>query len=305
MKFLQSLDILPSSIQCPGPLVDGKRTSPCGHPMSLRPTKDRKDGMVWRCRKKHVVGQGKNKKNVNNVKVSIRFNTWLQDSNLSLQKIVEFIYLWAQGYSNANIHHELKLSHATIIEWTAYFRDICQYHVMKSSTTIGGEGVHVEIDESKFGRRKYYKGKRVLGQWIFGGREVKDKSKIFMVPVKRRDARTLLPLIIRWIAKGSIIHSDCWKAYSKINKLGYTHVTVNHSKEFKNKATGACTNRIESEWRHAKVSLPPYGVHKGLHAGYLSEFMWKRMHYKEDLFLMLLKHINEAYVGGHFTCMNK
>ena len=61
-----------------------------------------------------------------------------------------------------------------------------------------------------------------------------------MVPVNKRDAKTLLPIIEKWIAKGSIIHSDCWKAYNELKSMGYEHVTVNHSKEFFNKETAAC-----------------------------------------------------------------
>lgn len=36
---------------------------------------------------------------------------------------------------------------------------------------IGGPGRTVEIDESKFGKRKYHRGKRVDGVWVFGGIE--------------------------------------------------------------------------------------------------------------------------------------
>ena len=100
----------------------------------------------------------------------------------------------------------------------------------------------VEIDESKFGERKYYQGHKVEGQWVFGGREKYDKTTTFMVPVHNRKGSTLLPIIQKWIKPGSIIHSDCWKAYSKLSKLGYTHVTVNHSKEFKNVQSATCTN---------------------------------------------------------------
>ena len=102
-----------------------------------------------------------------------------------------------------------------------------------------------------------------------------DKSKVFMVPVTNRKKETLLPLIQKWIKTGTIIHSDCWKAYNYIPKLGYTHVTVNHSKEFINEHNAACTNSIESDWRHAKVMLPRYGVQRGLHSAYLAEFMWR------------------------------
>ena len=79
---------------------------------------------------------------------------------------------------------------------------------------------------------KYYRGHKVDGQWVFGGREKYNKSKIVMAPVNKRDVKTLLPIIAKWIAKGSIIHSDCWKAYNQLENMGYQHVTVNHSKQF-------------------------------------------------------------------------
>ena len=34
---------------------------------------------------------------------------------------------------------------------------------------IGGEGHHIQVDESKFGTTKYGKGRRVQGVWVLGG----------------------------------------------------------------------------------------------------------------------------------------
>jgi len=36
---------------------------------------------------------------------------------------------------------------------------------------IGGNGLIVEIDEAKFGRRKYNRGRLITGQWLLGGIE--------------------------------------------------------------------------------------------------------------------------------------
>lgn len=123
------------------------------------------------------------------------------------------------------------------------------------SEMLGGPGVHIEIDESKFGKRKYHRGRRVDGVWVFGGIE-RNSDRMFMECVERRDAETLTGIIKRWVKPGTTVHSDCWKAYSGMEQMGYIHKTVNHSREFLNRETGACINRIESIWRAVKASLP-------------------------------------------------
>ena len=65
------------------------------------------------------------------------------------------------------------------------------------SQKIGGEGKIVQIDKSKFGKRKYHPGHHVEGQWVFGGIE-RDSRKCFMVAVDKRDEATLLLLGTRF-----------------------------------------------------------------------------------------------------------
>ena len=263
--------------------------------MELKLTNDNRDKYMWRCRKVHTVVKQDKTYKCKDVKLSIRHNSWLVDSKLKLEIIVEFMYLWSQAFSIKEIMHELRLTNKIVIEWSTFLRECCISTIIDASEAIGGNSVEVEIDESKFGKRKYHGGHRVEGQWVFGGREKYDKSKLFMIPVANRKAATLKKLIKKWIKPRSIIHSDCSKAYSKLSQMGYTHVTVNHSKEFMNLETAACTNAIESEWRHTKLLMPRYGVHKGLHAGYLAEFMWRRKYHNSDKLLQLIRDVNTSY----------
>ena len=53
------------------------------------------------------------------------------------------------------------------------------------------------------------------GQLVFGGVE-RGSGRCFLVPVEKRDAATLLPLIHEYIAPGTTIYSDKWAAYNKI-----------------------------------------------------------------------------------------
>eukprot|EP00731_Ephydatia_muelleri_P000140 Em0001g140a len=111
----------------------------------------------------------------------------------------------------------------TIVDWKNFCRDICLEYFIRNPVVIGGPGQTVEIDECLLVRRKYNVGHQVREQWVFGGYDVATKVG-FMVPVDRRDAATLLPIIQKYIAPGTTIISDLWAAYNTIGTLGYQHL---------------------------------------------------------------------------------
>ena len=84
----------------------------------------------------------------------------------------------------------------------------------------------VQIDESKFGKRKYNRGRRRGGQWVWGGVHVERGSdEVFMQIAPSRDAATLLPVIIANVKPGTEIYTDEWRSYSRLNRRGYTYTT--------------------------------------------------------------------------------
>ena len=95
------------------------------------------------------------------------------------------------------------------------------------SEKIGGPNKTLEIDESKFGKRKNGRGHPVKGQGVFGGVE-RESGKTFLVPVPDRSAETLMAVIEAWIEPGIAVVSDCWGAYRNLDAQGYTHLTANH-----------------------------------------------------------------------------
>ena len=77
---------------------------------------------------------------------------------------------------------------------------------------------------------------------------------------------------------------------------GYSHSTVNHSIEFKNKEISACTNLIESTWNAVKKRLPKYKTQKQLYDSYLVEYIIRKkylndVHEKNGKFLDLIKRV--------------
>ena len=105
------------------------------------------------------------------------------------------------------------------------------FWALQQGNQIGGVGFHVEIDKSKFGKRKYNEGRVIEGQWVFGG-ICHETRELFMVPMPTRDRDTLLSIIKEKILPGTTIISDCWKAYNCLEADGYKHFKVNHSVNF-------------------------------------------------------------------------
>ncbi|XP_028416130.1 uncharacterized protein LOC114543892 [Dendronephthya gigantea] len=212
---------------------------------------------------------------------------------MTLDEVLKFTYWWCCDMKQNEIHHELNIASNTAVDWDSFCRETCEVTLIEREEQIGGPGKTVQIDESKFGKRKCHRGHRVEGQWVFGGIE-EESRRSFMVAVDKRHEATLLPLIKKHIAKETTIVSDCWKAYSKLELNGYQHRLVNHSKEFVNE-DGFHTNKIEGHWRQAKSKLPCFGVRKLAFSSYLAEFLWRYENKGKDLFSIFLNDIKKIY----------
>ena len=233
----------------------------------------------------------------------MKFGSWFDKANLRYETILKITYCWWRNFSNDNTEHECGVGDDSVINWFNFCREICEAVLENDDDggKIGGKGVKVEIDESKFGKRYQHKGRAVDGVWVFGGIEEQNRKNCFFEVVEKRDAATLIDVITRRIRPGSIIVSDCWKAYSSIPDLpgyDYQHLTVNHSVEFVNKDTGACTNHIEATWHALKMKKKGRGgMAKTLIDGYFAEFIFRRKYLEDraEPFFFFLECIAKVY----------
>lgn len=265
---------------------EGTNLCPQGHTLKL-------SNGTWRCQKKYFANK---RYQTCAFKVSMRYGTFFDKSKLPILSICKFVNLWVDNVESRVIQKQVEIAKEACTNWSSYCREVLFDAMILQRVPVGGPGRTVEIDESKFGKRKYHRGHPVEGQWVFGGMELESK-RVFMVPVEKRDSQTLLAVIKEWILPGTIIMSDCWKAYDCLTDEGYIHLKVNHSLQFVNSDNGACTNHIEASWNAAKRSINASGRRKELYAGYLAKYMFNKTCrlMKLDPFVEFLRYAGVLY----------
>ena len=146
-------------------------------------------------------------------------------------------------------------SRATIANWYDKFRMVINHEVSElynDSGSIGGHGQTVQIDESKFGKRKYNRGYMVDGHWVFGVVDEKTKQlRLNLVPDNARTRQNMQGLIESMIKPGTRIVSDSFSSYKYLDNepSECTHESVNHSVEnvaYDEEGNKIHTNLIES-----------------------------------------------------------
>ncbi|KAA8494659.1 putative transposase-like protein [Porphyridium purpureum] len=212
--------------------------------------------------------------------------------NLAFHDVLFCVFLWLHCLCATQISELTGLARSSVRSILVHVRQcMVEYNAMHEAP-IGGQDVIVEIDESKFGKRKYHRGHRVDGVWVLAGVERTEERRLFMTVVPNRTTRTLIPIIQQRVHPGSIIHTDCWKSYF-ILKYHPTlrHYTVNHEMHFKDPVTGVHTNTVEGTWRAVKATMPDSAYDGNRVNLYLEEFIWRRINHGRvwEAFMRVLK----------------
>ena len=160
IQWLQLRNLLASECSC----------SKCGSECRLVP---RRGSYSWRCPSKGCQAFR-----------NIRDSSFFAKSHLKLETLIELMYFWstqvrpltlslalplvlllftASQVSVSDAAKEAGVSKRMAIDWFNFCRDVCGQYFLDHPIIIGGPGTVVEIDESKFGKRKYHRGRVVDG----------------------------------------------------------------------------------------------------------------------------------------------
>jgi IS1 family transposase len=221
--------------------------------------------------------------------ISIFAHTFFARNHLRCSDIILIGYLWLCGSNYTVIQNIMDCSPNTISRYTKLFRQLIIDNIDEEDEVIGGDGIIVEVDESKFHSRK-----EAGGIWVIGGIEKTEEKKCFFKVVNQRDARTIREIISRHIKPGSIVVTDIWRGYQNIEDFNVTHETVNHGENFVDPISGLHTNTIEGTWAGLKLKIRPCNRSSDLISDHLLEFIWRRKN-RDDLWNGLLDALRDYY----------
>lgn len=257
-------DVAIKSLMSLGAMRSTRACQKCGDDMVciLNPKK-----RVFRC----------NKELCGKPEVSCRKSSLFYGSMLPCKKVMRLARSWLQNDSRETASQSAKVNRESVTVWYSRFRELVAEVLAECKLMLGGPGVIVEVDETKLGKRKYHRGHRVEGVWVVCGVERTDEKRAFCVHVKSRDKGTLRRVVSENVAEGSIVYTDCWKGYNGIAEhCKVHHCTVNHSRYFKDPATGVCTNGVEGLNSALKAAVIRQHRTEKFAGTSVAAYIWKR-----------------------------
>ncbi|KAL0879263.1 hypothetical protein ABMA27_003043 [Loxostege sticticalis] len=216
-------------------------------------------------------------------KISRTTGTFFENIKIELVHVFYLMYAFAQKWREM-------FNRATINDWFNYCREsIVIYQMDKNECVgkIGGPGKIVQIDESKFGKRKYNRARHIEGHWVLG--MIEDGSedlRLEVCPDNIRSAEVLEPLIKKHVEVGTTIHTDYWRAYDCLAEHGYTH------------KKSITPTLIESQWRAVKRFFKKDNLNNVENfSDVILEYLWRQnmLKFKKDKFLELINAIKYVY----------
>jgi transposase len=185
------------------------------------------------------------------------------------------IFLFANsknGVSGKELQRQLGVTYKTAWRMAKQIRLLLQHSRGPLSNTV-------ELDETYYGGRTHGKtGRGASGKTpIFG--MVERKGDVIAKVVPNAKASSLIPLVEENVKEGSMLMTDEYHAYKRLEWMGYGHKTVHHSaKQYVKK--DIYTNTIEGFWSQLKRSI--HGTYHSVSPKYLqsyvNEFAWRYNH---------------------------
>ncbi len=153
-------------------------------------------------------------------------------------------------------------------------RELIAWHLAQETPFFEGQ---VEVDESYFGGvRKGKRGRGAAGKSVVFGL-LKRAGKVHTTMLTNTTSKTLVGLIREHVQPDSVVYTDSYRSYDKLDVSEFRHHRINHREQFAQRHNHI--NGIENFWNQAKRHLRRYnGIPKAHFHLFLKECEWRFNH---------------------------
>ena len=197
---------------------------------------------LWRCTNSTKVPKRK-KRHTCSFSIADQTGTFLENNQLDKWQVLLFINLFVQKrWSHSSATRNLGITQQTSVSWRHFCSEVC-LKWLDHQEPIGGCGKIVEIGTTLFPSKndKFEQDSKVSSVWLLGGIE-RDSNKKFAVALPEPlstgeqghdlDGGILIPLIVKHVMPGTIIHTNNSLAYRCLTEAGFHHYTADHKEKF-------------------------------------------------------------------------
>ncbi len=157
--------------------------------------------------------------------------------------------------------------------------------------------LHANVYKRSSAKRRYGRTGNRSGQILFGAVQRGGAVKVWHV--KSAGARVIKPLIRDHIAEGTLVHTDGYKAYRTLPKMGYEHKWTDHG-ALQFFTPDSSTQNIENVWSHFKRGIK--GAYRHVEPKYLqayaNEYAWRYSNRNQvNMFWALMGQVERDETG--------
>ncbi|KAI8083937.1 hypothetical protein BDF21DRAFT_337793, partial [Thamnidium elegans] len=99
--------------------------------------------------------------------------------NLAVNKVLYILFMWVKKAPQGYIVDTIGCFHQTVRKVINGIQQVIQEDLSMEDDLM------IEIDESKFGKRKHNRSHRVEGVWVIGGVERTPERKVFVITAQQ------------------------------------------------------------------------------------------------------------------------
>lgn len=203
-------------------------------------------------------------------------------------------------YSTEYAAFETGLSKKAVVFWYMKFRRVCSGHFRLHPILLGGFQMVVECDETFMSRRHGRRGRRVRRNptWVIALIE-RGTGLCYLKIVRRRNAATLIPIILSHVRAGSTVQTDEWRSYRALLRFpAYRRRAINHGQNFVDPLDPQnhtqLVENLNGRWK--KYVRNKQGIKDRPLPLHLKEFMWRqRFGSRDRVFFTFWSHAAEVY----------